>query len=408
VPRRLHIGFVLEWFPPHIGGAETLFDELTKGLVRKGYKVTVVTTWLKGSPRKEIREGVRIVRVRTPDFLHRYLFTVLAVPTAVIALRDVDLIHTTTYNAALPGWIAARVHRISAILTVHEVWAEQWHRISGMGRLAAYGFRAFEWFVLHLPFEKYICSSHFSEGRLQSIMGVEPQRTAVAYPPIDYEFWKRVNHRAAPLREELGVPDDAFLYLYFGRPGVSKGVEHLLDAAVQVRAACPNSRLVLVLAQDPIRQYQRIRQRAAALGLDAHVVFLDPLPREQLPAYLLAADCICVPSISEGFGYSAVEASALGCTVVTTRGHSVEEVIPTGAIFVPAADPTSLADALLRVQSGERPPSVPPPAVYHLTAHTLAVEGAYAGLDRSGNGLRRVRRRTTEGDASSPTASVSD
>lgn len=383
-PPRLHIGFVLEWFPPHTGGVETLFDQLTSALVRDGYEVSIVTTLMRGVPRVEVRNGVRIFRVRTPDFLHRYLFTLLAIPVALRVLRGADVIHTTTYNAAIPGWIVARIHRVPSVVTVHEVWGDQWNKLSGLNRWAGYGFRFFEWTVLHLPFARFICDSRFSEGRLRAFMKVEAGRTAVVYPAVDYDFWDRARHEPFPLRARLGIPGDAFVYLYFGRPGISKGVEQLIDAAQAVRAGRPDSRLVLILARDPIGQYEQLRRRIASLGLDDHVMVLDPVPRAQLPGHLLAADCICVPSISEGFGYAAVEASTLGCTVVTTTGHSVEEVMPRGAIFVPPADPVALADAILRVAGGERlyPTSLPR---YDIASHVRGVEEVYEKIRKALN-----------------------
>ena len=374
--RTLHVGFVLEWFPPHIGGVEVLFDQLTRRLAEAGHRVTVVTTWLPGTPRKEVRNGVRIIRVRTPRSFQRYFFTVLAAPTALRALRDADIVHTTTYNAALPGWLVARLRRIPSVITVHEVWGPQWNRLSDLNRWAAYGFRLFEWLVLHLPFSRFICDSRFSEDRLRSMMRPSPDRTEVVYPAVDYNFWCRERHDPFPLRGHLSKPEDSFVYLYFGRPGLSKGVLDLLDAALVVREARPDSHLVLILARDPAGQYERIRQRIAALGLGDHVTMLDPVERTELPRYLLAANCICVPSLSEGFGYSAVEANALGCTVVATTGHSVEEVIPCGAMFVPPASPADLATAVLSVAAGRWTPPMPAQR-YDIASHVEQVENIY-------------------------------
>jgi hypothetical protein len=42
----IKILFVLEYYSPHIGGMETLFQNLCEGLVKRGYKVAVVTSLL--------------------------------------------------------------------------------------------------------------------------------------------------------------------------------------------------------------------------------------------------------------------------------------------------------------------------------------------------------------------------
>ena len=91
------------------------------------------------------------------------------------------------------------------------------------------------------------------------------------------------SHITVGIKEERGLHQDTFLYLYFGRPGISKGVEYLIDAAVRVRDLLPRSHLVMLLADDPRDQYQRILQQIARLGLADHITVLDPVSREELP-----------------------------------------------------------------------------------------------------------------------------
>ena len=79
-----------------------------------------------------------------------------------------------------------------------------------------------------------------------------------------------------------------------------------------------------------------------------------------MPTWLLAADCVVVPSISEGFGYSAVEAASLGCKVIATNGHAIAEAIPDGAIFVPPRSPQALADAIVAANETPTPPRPEP------------------------------------------------
>ena len=367
--------FVLEHFPPYIGGVETLFGHLVTKLASLGHEVTVVTSRIRGAASREIWNGATIVRVATPPILVRYTFTILAIPHAVRHARGVDVVHTTLYNAAFAGWIAAKTSRASSVLSVLEVFGSQWNALPGMGWLSGILHRLFEWAALRLPFDHFVCISDFTRDRLTRATGVPRHRTSVVYPAVDYAFWNRDRFSPAPLRKESGLADDCFVYLYFGRPGVSKGVEYLIDAASLVAQRMPNSRLVLILGTEPKAQVRRIRARIERLGLNEHVLLRDPLPREMLAGWLLAADCVVVPSISEGFGYSAVEAAALGCKVIATRGHSVEEVIPHGAIFVPARDPEALANAIVNARE-TRSPS-PPAQQYTLDRHLTRMLEVY-------------------------------
>jgi glycosyltransferase involved in cell wall biosynthesis len=376
---RQRILFVLEYFYPHVGGVETLFLQLTEALAAAGHSVCVVTLRLPGTPARETHNGVEIVRVRAPRLASRYFFTVLALPAVLRRARAADVIHTTTYNAAIPAWLASALLRRPAAITVHEVFGPQWNDLPGLNRWLGYGFRLFEWSVLRLPFSHYICDSEFTRGRLLRLTGVAPGRSSVVYPAIDYTFWDPARHRARDLRRDLGLGPVSFLYLYFGRPGISKGVEYLIDAVPLVRERLPGSRLVLLMPRDPAGQYERLLARVAALGVGDGVTVLDPVPRAELPGYLLGADCVVVPSVSEGFGYAAAEAVLLGCPVVATSGHAVEEVVGGGARLVPPRSPRALADAIVATAQG-RPAAGPPPRQHDIAAHIAGVRAAYAGL----------------------------
>jgi D-inositol-3-phosphate glycosyltransferase len=371
----MRVLFVLEHFHPYVGGAETLFANLATALAASGHQVRVVTSRLPGTERFERWRDVEIIRVATPSPGRRYAFTLLALPAVLREARSADLIHTTTYNAALPAAVAAALRRIPGVITVHEVFGPQWNRLPGMNALVGYGYRAFEWLVLHLPFRRFICDSDFTRQRLRRLMGTPDERTRTVYPIFDHDFWSPLAHAKSNLRERLGVREQTLIYLYFGRPGVSKGVEFLVEAAEIVRRERPDSRLVMLMSEDPPKQYRRIVASIGRRNLTGHVVILPPVDRAALPGYLLAADCVVVPSLSEGFGYSAMEAAALGCRVIVTGGHASQEFLEEVAEFVPARDAAALARAILNVKQG-----VPAPIMtrrFDAADHVAGVLEAY-------------------------------
>jgi len=374
----LRILIVLEYFPPHIGGVETLFDHVTAALAREGHQVTVITLRVPGTKAREIRHGVEVLRVWTPRWARRGFFTLVSFPLALQKALRADVVHAATPNSALPAWLAATIARKPVVHTVHEVFADLLGTLPGLHPLRALLFRLFETIVLRLPFARFLCVSEFTRGRLVRLMHIAPERTAVIYPALDYTFWDRALHQPRDLKSELGLGGEVFLSLYFGRPGFLKGVEYLIDAAVLIRERLPSSHLVMLLDHDPPDHYQRLRQRIVQLGLTEYVTVRDPVARDALPSYLLAADCVIVPSLSEGFGYAAVEAATLGCPVVTTSGHSVQEVIGGYADFVPPRDGAALADAVVAVR--QSPHSRMAPQRFTLAAHVAALTDVYARL----------------------------
>jgi glycosyltransferase involved in cell wall biosynthesis len=354
---------------------EVLFLHLTEALAAAS-DVTVVTLWLPGTEREEVRNGVRILRVRTPRRGRRYWFMLLALPVVLRLARRADLLHTTTYNAALPAWLGAWWAGKPAVITVHEVFGDQWNALARLNRWLGFGYRFYEWCILRLGFRHYVCDSEFTRRRLSRFTGVAAEKTSVVYPAIDYSFWDRRKHTPRDLRGELGLAAGSFVYLFFGRPGISKGVEDLVEASALVKRQLPGSRLVLLLARYPPDGNLLIRRLVEDRSLHNHVVILEPVPREALPGYLLGADCVVVPSISEGFGYSAAEAAALGCTVVATTGHSVEEVLGPAVVPAPPRSPRGLAEAIVRV-ARERPVPGEPPRTYTIAEHVAAMRRLY-------------------------------
>jgi glycosyltransferase involved in cell wall biosynthesis len=367
--------FVLDHYHPHVGGAETLFRELACALVRRGWQATVLTVREAGSPREEILDGVRVVRVTTPPVARRYWFILLAIVPTLRLAAGADLIHVGGYASAWAAWLAGWWLRRPRVVTVYEVFADQWLALHEVPWLLAWLFRLYERLSLRLPFDRYLCISGFTRDRLARFAPVPKEKTEVVYPAVDYGSWQAGRHYPRDLKTELGLTAKSFLCTYFGRPGVSKGVEFLLDAAALLRERLPESHLLLLLSRDPAHGYRRVQQRLAALGLQTHVTVLDPVPRNELPSYLLGSDCVVVPSLSEGFGYTAVEAATLGCQLIATRGHAVEEVLGDYAVCVPPRHPQALADAMYIAATN--PPKLSPlPQKYTILKHvedTLAV-----------------------------------
>jgi D-inositol-3-phosphate glycosyltransferase len=379
---RRHYLFVLDYYHPHLGGVEILFQQHAEALAEAGHEVTVVTMRVPGSSRREVHNGVRIVRVPVPPLGGRYLFSLFAIPYVVACAASAQLIHTSTYAAAFPAWVASLVWSVPAVITVHEVFGPQWTSLRGLNPRLGAMFRLYERAILALPFRHFLCDSDFTRTRLERFARVPRHRTSVVYPAVDYHFWNPDAHRPRyTLKAELGLPADSKVYLYFGRPGVSKGVDNLLDAAEIIRSECPDSRLLMLLAANPAAQHASVRQRVENTGLRQHVILHCSVPRAELPGYLLAADCVVIPSVSEGFGYTAVEAASIGCRVLATAGHSVEEVVGEWIDLVPNHNSALLAEAIVR--SINEPREVrPAPAVYTLDRLLTGVVGIYHELLR--------------------------
>ena len=84
------------------------------------------------------------------------------------------------------------------------------------------------------------------------------------------------------------------------------------------------------------------------------VVWIKPAEKsEDVAKIMRSVDCIVVPSVSEGFGFVAVEAQACGIPVVASDAGSLPEVVK-GGILVPPRDPIAIANAVLKILRDKR------------------------------------------------------
>jgi len=131
--------------------------------------------------------------------------------------------------------------------------------------------------------------------------------------------------------------------LTVGNLRAEKGHEVLLEAAARVLLAHPHLRFQMV-GDGPRRA--ELEALAARLCIADRVSFLGH--REDVPALLASADAFVLPSRSEAFPNSAIEAMAAGLPVVASAVGGLLDLIEPGAtgLLVEPNNAVALADAI--------------------------------------------------------------
>lgn len=347
----MKILFVSEYYAPHIGGVEVVFKNLAERLVRQGHECHIITCRLPGTEKYEEINGVRVCRVNVPHRGARYWFSFLSVTGIIKMARQADILHTTTYNAAFPAWLAAYLRGVKCIITVHEVWGNRWHSLSGSNFIVAGVHRLLERLLVCLPFDAAVCVSRYTRDCLKQ-MGLKKDKLEVIYNGVDNSLFNPVNNGHVG-RKDLDLLENSFIYIYYGRPGASKGVEYLVRAVPLISKRIPSSKLLLVLSSDPHKGYGKVKKIIDELGIEDSIILLDPLPVNLLTKYIAASDCVVVPSLSEGFGFTAAEACAMGKPVVASNVASLPEVVSGEYVLVEPANPAAIAAGVEGVYRGE-------------------------------------------------------
>lgn len=225
----------------------------------------------------------------------------------------------------------------------------------GMNLLMAWLHRSLEFIIITMPFDHYISVSLYTADRIKRY-GVKKYRISTIYNGIDYDLFDPQKTDGQSVRNKLGIRDE-FIYMYYGRPGISKGLEYLIRAVPLVSEKIPGARLLMILGRMPVDGYKRITVLIRELCLEKSIILLDPVPRDRLPSYIAASDCVVVPSLSEGFGFTAIEACAMHKPVVATNVASLPEVISGTFVLVPPSDPQALAEGIYTVYTRSVIPS---------------------------------------------------
>lgn len=177
--------------------------------------------------------------------------------------------------------------------------------------------------------------------------GMSPDEVEVVYNGVDHTRLAHDPQVRRTKRAELGLDDTTLAVGTAGRLVEVKNQDLLLRGLAGWRdAGAPPFRAFLA-GSGPLDE--RLRTRAADLGLEDTVVFLGE--REDVPELLSAWDAFALTSFSEGTSVTLLEAMSSSLPVVATRVGGNPELIEDGTsgLLVPSDDDTALAAAFGRL-----------------------------------------------------------
>jgi colanic acid biosynthesis glycosyl transferase WcaI len=306
--------YVSQYFPPEMGAPAARASELARHWARMGHDVTVLTgfpnhptgvvpaDWRPRLHRlryNETVDGVRVVRTwlwplpnrKAHERIRNYLSFCVSAAISGLTLRKPDVVIATSPQllCALSGWWLAFWKRVPFVFEVRDLWPESLAAVGAgsegtllhrtLGVIAGFLYRHADRIVVVTPaFKDHLIRYWNVPGEKISIIenGVE---TDLFLP----------DSSATNLRRQLRI-EHRFLICYIGTMGNAHGLDTLIAAAEDLQTSMPNA-MFLVIGEGA--EKQRIVELATARGL-ANLRFLGQQPREQIPAYVSAADLCLV------------------------------------------------------------------------------------------------------------------
>lgn len=155
------------------------------------------------------------------------------------------------------------------------------------------------------------------------------------------------------LAAEPEVRNEGLSVLFFGQLLRQKGIIEMIEGFALARATAQREGLasegfrLVVAGLGPLEA--EARAMAATLGVAPAVSFPGWLEGPAKLEALRDADCLCLPSWSEGLPNALVEAMAAGLPTIMTPVGGIPDAAPDGevSIHVPVRDPRAISAAIL-------------------------------------------------------------
>jgi len=145
------------------------------------------------------------------------------------------------------------------------------------------------------------------------------------------------------IQDKRGVKDKVVTFL--GRITMQKGPEYFVEAAAKVLAKAPNVRFVMAGSGDMLDEMIRL---AASRNISDRFHFTGFMKGKQVYEVLKSSDVYVMPSVSEPFGISPLEAMQCGVPTIISKQSGCAEILDY-AVKVDYWDIEAMADAIYSI-----------------------------------------------------------
>jgi D-inositol-3-phosphate glycosyltransferase len=345
------------------GGMNVYVRQLSRELGRGGMLVDVFTRWTDPSEPliEPLGDGARLIRVQAGPVAplstgelapHVDEFVRRVIRFASLQGHPYDLVHSHYWLSGVAGMKLAREWDVPHVTMFHTVERLKGERLGAPAPLTAAGeHRAEHEGLIAATADCVTVATAHERDQLRRLYGLCAAHMEVIPCGVDLRnFTAGSPERRRAARAALGLGDDAPILLAVCRLDPIKGTDLLLESVAAMR-----TRATVVLVggnpeSDP--ELERLRLRAAELGIADRVRLPGAEPQERLPLYYQAADLLVVCSRYESFGLVAVEALACGTPVVAAHVGGLPSIVRDGenGLLIPWRCPGAFAeriDALL-------------------------------------------------------------
>ena len=327
-----------------LGGGEVSFYELIRAIDKTKFQPVVIVPD-KGEIEREFNENnVKVIANPLPPLKHIVfgspVFAILKL-TRIVKKYRVDIIHANGSRASFYSGIAGRMAGIPVIWHVRETLRDLYFYDGLLGSLA----------------NNIICVSNSVRMKRFSRFGsVIINKTSVVYNGVDtFKFMKNEGARRA-LRNRYSIKENEILFGIIGNIIPRKGQNFFLRGLYEAKKRKPDLLAkALIIGRQLDSNFASILHRLVIeRGLEDCVIFRNFI--KEIADIYSSIDVLVLPSKSEGFSRSLIEAMSSGLPVLAAKVSEIEEAVidRENAILVNFDDIENMASAIIALSEDEK------------------------------------------------------
>lgn len=244
---------------------------------------------------------------RYTEFVEKYLLE-----------QNPDVIHAHDWLTFEAGMRAKQITGKPLIAHVHATEFDRSGEHSGNPLV-----HDIEYNALHMA-DRVVAVSQVTKDIIVREYGIPADKVSVVHNSIDPDDLADVTFAGSYLYLEEMKKLGYKVVVSLGRLTVQKGLRYLIQAAAQVHSV--NNKVLFLIAGDGELRNELIEQ-AAELGIAHNVIFTGFVRGQRWRDAYAIGDMFVMPSVSEPFGLTALEAAGTGNAVLLSKQSGAGEVL---------------------------------------------------------------------------------
>lgn len=305
-------------FFPVVGGMEKVVLEISRRLVKRGHKVTVLTSDLYSDKLfigEENLNGIKIIRFKNKYNLMGYGYCPDAMRWLKENFQNYDVVHSHGYNRHLSEFAVSYLSgKIPVVFTPHGFIHTQKNILAK---------KIHDLFIGRKVGMADVCTALTKlDLKDYARLGVAPEKIIELPNGVDIRKYKKIDvKRMELLREKYGLNKNILLYV--GRIHKSKGLQYIIKAIKDL-----DCKLFIVGPDGGFKS--ELVEQIKEEGVMGKVVFSGTISDEDLIAAYHISDIFVLFSEWEGFGLVVIEAMAAGKPVIVSDRGSLPFLVTEG------------------------------------------------------------------------------